>query len=47
MQEKVALYLEAGAKEVWLITEDGQVAYYNIQGKQTCSMFKTDLQGLI
>ncbi len=46
MGEKVELFLEAGANEVWLVTEDGQVTYYNNQGQQVRSMFDIDLKGL-
>ena len=46
MQDKVELFLEAGAKEVWLVTEDGDVAYYNRQGQQVQSSFDIDLKNL-
>jgi Uma2 family endonuclease len=47
MIDKVALFLEAGAKEVWLVTEDGQVTYHNHQGQQVRSIFNIDLKGLV
>ena len=46
MKDKVALFLEAGAKEVWLVTEDGQVTYYNHRGQLVRSIFDIDLKGL-
>jgi len=45
MEDKVELFLEAGAKEVWLITEDGQVTYYGHQGQQAQSSYQIDLKG--
>ena len=47
MKDKVELFLEAGAKEVWLITEHGQVTYYNYQGQQDQSIFDVDLKELV
>jgi Uma2 family endonuclease len=47
MKDKVDLFLEAGAKEVWLISEDGQVTYYNYQGQQVRSSFDVNLKGLV
>jgi hypothetical protein len=29
MKEKRALYFEAGAEEVWIVVEDGTVAFYS------------------
>ena len=46
MKEKVELFLEAGAKEVWLVTEDGQVTFYNHQGQQIRSIYDINLKGL-
>lgn len=46
MIDKVDLFLQAGAKEVWLVTEDGQVIYYNHSGQQACSVFDVDLKEL-
>jgi len=46
MKDKVELYLEAGAKEVWLVSEDGQVTYYNRDGQQVRSIYDIDLKGL-
>jgi Uma2 family endonuclease len=47
MKDKVELFLEAGAKEVWLISEDGQVTYHNHRGQQVRSIYDIDLKGLV
>ncbi len=47
MEDKIELFLEAGAKEVWLITEEGQVSFYNSAGQQAKSTFDIDLKELI
>ncbi|BCG63566.1 MAG: hypothetical protein methR_P1294 [Methyloprofundus sp.] len=47
MLDKVELFLQAGAEEVWLVSEDGQVTYYNAQGLQVHSSFKIDLAELV
>jgi len=47
MKDKVELFLEAGAIEVWLITEDGQVNYHDSRGQQIKSAFAVDLKGLV
>ncbi len=47
MEDKIELFLEAGAKEVWLITEEGQVSFYNSAGQQVKSAFDIDLKELI
>jgi len=39
MQEKIRLYLDRGATEVWLVYEDGQVEFYNRSGAVTKSQF--------
>jgi Uma2 family endonuclease len=31
MIEKRALYFEAGAKEVWLCDENGEMSFFNVQ----------------
>ena len=47
MQDKVELFLQAGAKEVWLVTEDRQVTYHNSTGQQVRSIFDVDLKGFV
>ncbi len=39
MAEKVALYLGAGAREVWLVAEDGGTAIHGPEGPRTASVF--------
>ena len=46
MKDKVELFLDAGANEVWLVTEDGQVTYYTPQGQQVRSIFNVNLTEL-
>jgi len=36
--DKKALYFEKGAREVWLCSEDGVMAFYNAKGKLTESL---------
>jgi Uma2 family endonuclease len=38
MEEKIELYLAKGAKEVWLVTEDGGIEYFNCEGKMQTSL---------
>lgn len=33
MEEKIELYLAKGAKEVWIVSENGGIAYFNCEGK--------------
>jgi Uma2 family endonuclease len=33
MQEKIKLYLEQGAKEVWLCDQDGDLSFYSLEGR--------------
>ncbi|HAO21114.1 MAG: hypothetical protein BWK80_53475 [Desulfobacteraceae bacterium IS3] len=42
MRKKVRLYLNAGAKEVWICTEDGKMSFYNHDGKLKRSSFVSD-----
>lgn len=43
MQEKVVLFLEAGALEVWLVEERGKISYYDRTGEIASSRYKVDL----
>ena len=43
MFEKTQLFLEAGAKEVWLVTEAGQITFYDSDGERTDSQFNIDI----
>ncbi len=37
MEEKRALYLEAGADEVWICDEEGTITFYDAEGKRETS----------
>jgi Uma2 family endonuclease len=39
MAEKVSLYLNAGAREVWLVRDDGAIAIHGPEGERTTSVF--------
>ncbi len=39
MEEKIALYLSHGTIEVWVVSEEGDVDYYDQQGKMESSGF--------
>ena len=39
LQEKIALYLAAGAREVWVLAEDGQIEIYGAAGRLNRSEF--------
>ncbi|MBF0266387.1 MAG: Uma2 family endonuclease [Gammaproteobacteria bacterium] len=43
MQEKIMLYLEVGAKEVWLVTTEGIIEYYNQTGEISRSNFDLEI----
>ncbi len=47
MVDKIKLFIHAGAREVWLITEDGNVSYYNETGQISISFYKINLNNLI
>ena len=47
MQEKIDLYLEAGAFEVWLVDEQGLIRFFNADGEQEKSRFKVEIKNLI
>ncbi len=47
MQEKIELYLEAGAFEVWLVNEQGGIRFFNAEGEQEKSRFKVEIANLI
>lgn len=42
MQLKIRLYLEAGAKEVWIVREDGIVRYFDGNGERKASRYGLD-----
>jgi len=39
MQEKIALFLEQGAQEVWMVAEDNSISMYGGEGRRTASSF--------
>lgn len=39
MQEKMALYFQCGAKECWLVTEEGEVRFFDREGERKKSSF--------
>ena len=39
MREKIALYLEAGAREVWLVDLDGNIRFHDARGERPMSGF--------
>jgi len=41
MQEKISLYLEAGAIEVWSVDQQGLIRFFNADGEQQESGFTT------
>jgi Uma2 family endonuclease len=43
MREKVGAYLAAGAREVWVVSEDGTVRFFDAQGPRTASTFPVRL----
>jgi Uma2 family endonuclease len=43
MQRKLAAYLAAGAREVWIVSEDGSVRYFDAQGARKESAFNVRL----
>ena len=43
MFEKMAFYLEKGAREVWICKEDGKLSIYNASGRVDASEFFDDL----
>jgi Uma2 family endonuclease len=43
MQEKTRAYLAAGALEVWLMSEEGSIRYYDSAGERAASSFPIEL----
>jgi Uma2 family endonuclease len=42
MASKVALYLQQGAHEVWIVLETGEVRFFGPEGERTVSVFGID-----
>ena len=47
MLDKIRLFINAGAREVWLVTEDGNVTFYDETGEITVSFSEINLNKLI
>jgi Uma2 family endonuclease len=47
MLGKVRLFIGAGANEVWIVTEEGSVSYYDETGQISVSSYAIDLNKLI
>ncbi len=47
MLDKIRLFISAGAREVWLVTEDGSVSFYDETGKVSVSFYDINLNNLI
>ena len=43
MVEKIKLYIESGAKEIWLVTEAGQITFYDVDGERSDSQFDINI----
>ena len=46
MLEKTQLFIEAGAQEVWLVTESGDISFYNQEGQVDHSEFDIEIDKL-
>ncbi len=47
LSEKIALYIESGAIEVWLVDEQGNISFYNACGQQQKSSYNIEIGKLI
>ncbi len=47
MLGKIKLFINAGAREVWLVTEDGNASYYDETGQISVSFYEVNLNKLI
>lgn len=47
MSEKIALFLNSGAIEVWLVDEQGTISFFNAGGQQPKSSFNIEMGKLI
>ena len=43
IREKTRAYLVAGAQEVWIVSEDGSIRYFDAQGQRVSSLFNVDI----
>ena len=44
IEEKTRAYLEAGAREVWIVAEDASIRYFTAAGEQTKTSFPVVIQ---
>lgn len=47
MSEKIALFLDSGAIEVWLVDEQGDIRFFNTGGQQQKTSFNVEISKLI
>ncbi len=47
MFEKIQLFIKAGAKEVWLITESGDISIYDKKGQVDTSQFGIHIKKIV
>lgn len=47
MKAKVNLYLKAGATEVWIVSESGDIQYFDKNGQKQTSGFNVKIDKLI
>ena len=47
MNFKIRLYLGAGAREVWIVFDDGRVRYFTPAGEQQMSVYRVDPTSLL
>jgi len=43
MRQKIRAYLAAGAKEVWLVSEDGSIRYFDANGERERSQYPVSI----
>jgi Uma2 family endonuclease len=46
MKAKVNLYLKAGATEVWIVSEAGNIQFFDKSGQKETSAFNVSIEGL-
>jgi Uma2 family endonuclease len=43
IREKTRAYLVAGAQELWIVSEEGTIRYFDAQGERVSSLFNVDI----
>ena len=46
MRTKIKLYLKSGAKEVWLVNDQGSIQFFDVNGQPAYSRFTVNLTSL-